>query len=282
MLLACMASMAAHAAGQTYAWLEDESQETLVRVVRGNQTHGYDPATGFLACDQVSLTSAASGTIAIATTDGARLLLGDRIRSVKLPCSSRTGVARDVAMFLQALLRKSNMRIPVVAATRGAAGKCALHDLDMPFLSSGENIPTMLTSDSSPLVLAWTGTAGPFTIQIDSPDGSAMLRAAAIEANVYRAEVKSLPRGHYQLHLSDSCHGELEDDYLKVVAPAERPPVPPQIADLPEPGRTIFYADYLLGLGDGRWGLEALQLVARLPDTDPEARAWIRQWTQPR
>jgi hypothetical protein len=279
MLFACLASVAAQAADQTYAWLEDDSQQAFVRLVRGGQPMAYSSAVGFAACDEVSLTSATTNAVAIATADGTRLVLDASVRRVKLPCDTRAGVGHDVISFMQALLTKSNKRVPVPALTRGAPGACS-HDLGMALLSPGEDTPTMVSSDSRPLVLAWTGSARPFSVQIDSPRGT-MLHVDSLQDNLYWADIKSFAPGRYRLRLKDSCNQGLEDNFLQVVEPSELPAMPSQIASLPEPGRTIYYAEYLLGYSDGRWGLEALQLVARLPKTYPAAHAWITRWTSP-
>lgn len=278
MLAGCLASMAVQAASQTYAWLEDDSQQAFVRLVRQGRPVAYSSTAGFEACDEVSLLkSAGGGPVAIATADGTRIVLDTRARVVKLPCGTRAGVGHDVISFVQALLAKSNKRVPVSALTRGVAGACS-HDLGMALLSAGEQTPTMLSSDSRPLVLAWTGSARPFSVQIDSPEGT-VLHADSLQDNLYQADIKSLAPGRYRLRLNDSCRQGLEDDFLQIVRPSQLPAMPSQIASLPEPARTIYYADYLLGYGDGRWGLEALQLVARLPKSDPAAHAWIMRWT---
>jgi hypothetical protein len=277
MLFGCLASTAVQAAGQTYAWLEDDSQKAFVRVMRRSQPVAYSSAVGFEACDEVSLTSGTTAPVTIATADGTRLVLDSSMRVVKLPCGRRAGVGHDAISFIQALLAKSNKRVPVSALTRGAPGACP-HDLGMSLLSQGENTPTMVSSDSGSLVLAWTGSARPFSIQIDSPDGT-MLHVDSLQGNLYQADIKSFAPGRYRLRLNDSCDHVLKEDFLQIVPPGELPAMPSQIASLPEPGKTIYYADYLLGYGDGRWGLEALQLVARLAKSESAARAWIMRWT---
>jgi hypothetical protein len=281
MLLTCMASMAAQADSQIYAWLENDAQKVLIHVVRSHEVQAYDPGTGFQACDEVVLEPAVGDSVAIITADGSRLLLDPAGPSIRLSCGTSKGVGHDVVAFLKALLQKSNMRLPTIAATRSfdASTSCMKGRLGMALLSHGSDTPTMLTSNTRSLLLAWTGAAGPFTLEIESARGSPVLHAIAINENTYRAYIRSLPPGRYRLHLSDSCHSGVEEKDLEVVPPAQLPAVPAQIASLPEPGRTIFYADYLVGLGDGRWGLEALQLVGTLPVSDPSARAWIRQWT---
>jgi hypothetical protein len=40
----------------------------------------------------------------------------------------------------------------------------------------------------------------------------------------------------------------------------------------------LFYADQLVATDRGRWSLEAMQLVAALPDRTPAVAAWLRQW----
>jgi hypothetical protein len=279
--LTWLASLSARANEPVFAWLEDDTQQKLIQISRSGRIAPYDREAGFRACDEVSLAPAAPtvvAPVAISTADGSRYILDRGSGPIKIPCSPAVGLAHDTATFLRALIQKSNMRLPMMAATRGQASCSGPNDVVVPLLSTQADIPTLLVSDRRSLVLTWVGSAAPFQIELDSPEGTPVTHVVSFDGHILRTPPTTLPVGRYRLRLLDSCGAGVEDDDVEVVAAIQRPKLPKELQQLPEPQKTIFYADYLIALDDGRWGLEALQLVGALPRSDSAAQAWIARW----
>jgi hypothetical protein len=268
---ACAAS-----SGEVFGWLQDERQSSLVEVERNGQKVPYDPGVGLSRCDSVSVVASAPGRVAIATVDGSRLLL-ERGRTVKIGCTSTAGgVTRELALFLAQLLHRSNQRVPQAAVTRALALPCGDRALEVPLLPKG--LPSMLVGGRSSLLLTWVSTDPPVTVELRTAQGTVVAKASSVHELPMRLKAPVKSNVRYSLRLTDKCGKRIENDDLEAVPASHRPSLPPELAGLPEPQRTIFYADYLVGLEDGRWGLEALQLVGALPRGNKVVEQWIDQW----
>jgi predicted transposase YdaD len=72
----------------------------------------------------------------------------------------------------------------------------------------------------------------------------------------------------------------MEADDVDVVEARGIPPIPDALrtAEIDHVARQLFYADYLVALEDGRYAMQAMQLVASLAPQTPETRAWLAYW----
>lgn len=277
----CISAAIAWAAPQdVFAWLEDQNQDAFIQVVRNGAVIPYDRGVGLQPCDSVSFSPAAppgATTVAISTADGSRLLIERYQKPVTIRCTSPVGLTREVAAFVQALIGKSNQRMSQIVGTRGGADCHDHSDLDVPLLSKA-NVPTMLVAGRPGIALTLVGSHIPFDVELASPAGAVVAHETLVQQHFLRISAQAIRPGRYQLRVRDSCGGGIEDDDFNVVSADQRPAIPELLANLPDPGRTIFYADYLIALNDGRWGLEALQLVAALPRDNPAVAGWLEQW----
>jgi hypothetical protein len=281
LMSACMGARTACAAttGEIFGWLEDEGDATLLRIERNGQRVAYDPGIGFARCDSVSILASAPAPVTIATADGSRIFVKPGQSAVTIGCTAKEGgVTRDLALFLQQLLHRSNQRLPQMAATRALPMPCGHPALDVPLLSRGEEIPSMVVGGRSSLLLTWVSTDPPVDVELRNAQGTVVAKASAVHDQPLRLKAPLKSDLRYHLRLTDKCGKSIEDDDVQAVSATHRPALPPELARLPEPQRTIFYADYLVGFGDGRWGLEALQLVGSLPQGDKVVEEWIEQW----
>jgi hypothetical protein len=136
----------------------------------------------------------------------------------------------------------------------------------------------MLVGDRSSLLLTWVSTDPPVDVELRDARGTVVAKASSVHDLPLRLKAPIKANVRYSLRLTDKCGKSIEDSDVEAVATSHRPALPPQLAKLPEPQRTIFYADYLVGFEDGRWGLEALQLVGSLPRGNKVVEQWIDQW----
>jgi hypothetical protein len=266
------------ASGDAFAWLEDESQARYIAVERQGKAVSYDSSAGLQACDVVKFSEGASAgpppPIYISKVDGSRVRL-NREKPLKISCSSGEGVTQQVLAFLQSIVHGSNIRMRAIAVTKGEA-PCSTA-VDVPLLA--EKGPIMLVAGRPSLLVAWTGSSPPVNAEMRSADGTIVGQARAVREHVLEMKASITTPGQYTLKLEDACNTNIGEDDVEVVPLQQRPAMPDELASLAEPQRTLFYADYLVALKDGRWGLEALQVAGSLPRDNPLVEGWLEQWT---
>jgi hypothetical protein len=276
----CLCGAAAHASSEdVFAWLETPADARYLQIVRDQHVVAYSPEVGLLSCDQVSIseTAARSTTeIAIAAVDGSRLSVKRGRAPVTIGCASTPGVSQQLAVFLRNLFTRSNERVMQLAATRQP---CRAPDI--PLLSQSRKLPTLLSAGRTSLLLTWVGVA-PLDVNLWSGGGGRLAHEGAVDEHVLRLSAPIQAPGNYALQIKNRCHadsGKVSAGRMsiRVVPAGQRPPLPQELQELPEPQRTIFYADFLLSQADGIWGLEGLQLVGALPES-AVVKEWIGQW----
>jgi hypothetical protein len=267
------------------AWLKDERLASRITVTRAGKVVPY--TIGLRACDVVMRTDANKQDgdqveVIIVTLGGLRIrLMGARAYTV--PCDD-SGVVTSVLVFLKGVRERADETYAsIVAAGRG---KCdaASSDLDMPIVPR-PTVPSTITVSSHPLALRWFGRFSPFRVEVrrvtDGKEGERLLEVSGISGSSLSAAVPNFAVGAYTITLSDACGAVVKEHDLRVVSVDQRPPLPPLLrsAALSEIDRTIWYANYLLAQGGGPWQLEAMQLIAALPQQeDPRIRDWLAAW----
>jgi hypothetical protein len=267
--------------GRTVAMLVNDDDGPRVEVEREGGTLAYDPGTGFLACDIVRLKPSPQTTSTLPVT-----ILTMRHESVTLTprgWSAECG-AHSVDANVLAKARNAFTAVELkqsVGATSRAI-ECPHNDGDVPALDIPilpDRVHTMLVARDGPFFINWTRDFAPFGLEITTADtGRQAFARSAIPGNGLSVDHLGLARGVYRLKLTDRCGRAVLDDHLEIVDVAQRPAMPSELAAMDEPQRTLFYADYLASADEGRWSLEAMQLVAALRPRTPAAAAWLEGW----
>jgi hypothetical protein len=278
--LAGQASVAMAAPPPTVAYLRDDADGAKVQIERQGRIVPYDPDQGFLPCDDVMLkpgSAAPAGPEVIAITIAHEFVPLGNTRW-RVGCD-RTGVQGQALAFIKAATSAVATRVVRGAYSRDLScprGEDA-EPLDIPILPDGAR--TLLAARDGRVYLTWTRGYPPFRIELRRRAGGAtVFRGEHLARAEFTSPAVALTRGGYVLELEDRCGRIVRDEHVEAVAAGERPPLPPELAGLPEPQRTLFYADQLVATDRGRWSLEAMQLVAALPDRTPAVAAWLRQW----
>ena len=228
---------------------------------------------GLHACDKLALLDD-KAVVRVRLASNLRMQLDADTpgRQIEVPCDQR-GIAAEVAAAIRAMLRSIEQRkVRVAALTRD------ISPLLVPALAGPQ---ANLVAGKRALYLAWTGGAGPFSVQVTAgADGREVVSRANIDAHSVRLPVADFAPGQYTLRVRNRAGHRVEgirEDGLFVVADDALPPLPDALKDvtLNEEGRTLFYADYLAVQDDGRWTLEALQRVAALPGQSAAVRQWL-------
>jgi hypothetical protein len=277
-------------AQDVFGWLENPKQAKLVQITRNNVVMPYDPKLGFQRCDSVSLLPRSKELVAVSMVDGSRFVLRPNQTPSSIKCDLAAGVPHQLLNFLPDLFKKTLDRRAAIATTQGF-GDCA-KDFTVPLLPAQKAISAQLVAGRSSLFITWVGSASSVDVTLSPGDGAAGAVAEAAVASVsserrHAFEIKApfTSVGHYHLRLEDACRNIIYND-IQVVDGKKRPSVPSDLkqSPVPEPYATLFYADYLLHLDNGRWGLEALQMVNALRDSDPvlkddpSVKRWIGWW----
>jgi hypothetical protein len=284
--LALALAMDCSSAEERYlAWLNDGSQASRISVTRNGQLVPY--ATGLRACDVVRRADANPLDrdrieVVIVTLGGHRVPLTGS-RSYAVSCDG-AGADSSLVAFLKGVWQGADDRHQhILAAGRG---KCdaASSGLDMPIIPKSK-LPTMITSSGHPLELRWFGRFSPFKVEVrrvvDGKEAGPVLDVSGISGPHLSATVPNFAPGVYTITLTDACDAVFKEYDLRVVGVDRRPPIPAQLrgAALSETERAIWYANYLVAQGEGQWQLEAMQLVAALPERDdPRVRDWLAAW----
>lgn len=156
-------SVAAH--GQTSevaGWVEPDPKTQIVpvaafRLDRAGNVMAY-PEAGLLACDKLTLLDERS-VVRVRLASNLRMLLDSATpgRQIEVPCDQR-GISASLAAALRALIVNAEQRKSRVAAlTRDIA------PLALPVLSGSQ---TNIVGGQRALFVAWTGGAGPFSVQL--------------------------------------------------------------------------------------------------------------------
>lgn len=281
MLLMGSVSVAAH--GQTSdvaGWVEPDSKTQMVptaafRLDRAGKVMAY-PEAGLLACDKLTLLDDKS-VVRVRLTSNLRMQLDSATpgRQIEVPCDQR-GIASSLAAALRALIVNAEQRKSRVAAlTRDIA------PLALPVLSGAQ---TNIVGGQRALFLAWTGGAGPFSVQIvNAADGKEVTGRTDIRTRSTSLPVTVMGPGHYTLWVRNRAGHRVEgirEDALMVLPQDALPGMPEVLAasGLPTETRTLFYADFLAALDDGRWTLEALQQVVALKSQSAAVRQWLGRY----
>jgi hypothetical protein len=276
---------------EEFGWLEDTRQAHYLQIIRHGTEVAYNAAGGLQSCDVISVVEPAPSTarVIVVFADASRHILRPGQPAMTVGCGTSRGVSHAVAVFLRSLfVGTTHRRVLKIAASKRVCMKSPQDkdppaaDPDVALPASSGKIPTMLTSGRSSVLLTWMDAVPPVDFHLRVVRGETLAhQIVQSKTSTLRLQAKIASPGHYRLVVTDQCLLiPLEDDDIEVVPAQERPPVPGDLAELPDPARTIFYADYLAGQGDGRWALEALQLVGDLPET-PLTRQWIARWTGP-
>ncbi len=267
------------------AWLDDGNQASRITVTRDGKVVPY--ATGLRACDEVRRADANSQDrdrveVVIVTLGGHRVRL-TRTPPYKVSCKG-AGADSSLVAFLKGVMQGADgRRQHILAAGRG---KCdaASSGLDMPIISKSK-LPTMITSSGHPLELRWFGRFPPFKIEVrrvrDGKEGDRVLEVAGLSGPSLSAVVPNFAPGSYTITLTDACSAVVKEHDLRVVRVDQRPPMPTPLRSpaLTETERAIWYANFLVAQRDEQWQLEAMQLVATLPEQDdPRVRDWLGAW----
>lgn len=278
----------ANGAERYQAWLDETGRADRIAIQRNGSAVRY--VRGFHACDVVSRIDSeaadhANVDVIIVTLGGQRVSLTGS-RSYTIPCS-RGGVGANVLAFMEGVMRLVATRQKSVSAAGRGSCDGSGSGLAMPVIPRTRR-STMITESRQQYHFRWSGGLPPYAIEIRSlPRGDEAEGVVAMRDMMHRAITVPIARlrpGHYTFTLSDACSTFVVDYDLHVVAESERPSLPGPLkgSDLSEVERAIWYANYLVSIDEGQWQVEAMQLVARVPQQDdPRVKGWLAQWGDP-
>ena len=275
--LCASAALAQGKPAEVAGWVEPDPVTQTVpvnafRLTRAGKALAYTDA-GLHACDKLFLVDEkAVVRVRLASNLRMQLDADSPGRQIEVPCDQR-GVAADLATAIRAMLRGIEQRkVRVAALTRD------ISPLLVPALAGPQ---ANLVAGKRALYVAWTGGAGPFSVQLSSAaEGRDVLSRSSIEGHSVRLPAADLAPGQYTLRVRNRAGHRVEgirEDGVFVVAENALPVLPDVLKDpaLSEEARVLFYADYLAAQDDGRWTLEALQRVAALPGQSAPVRQWL-------
>ena len=269
--------------GQTaeiVGWVEPDPNTQLVptaafRLDRSGKTIAY-PDAGLLACDKLTLIEE-KAVVRVRLASNLRMQLDAEspARQIEVPCEQR-GIAASLAAALRALISSAEQgKARVAALTREFA------PLNLPVLVASQS---NIVAGRRALYVAWTGGVGPFSVQVlNGSDGREVVSQTNIGSHSVVLPAAEIEPGQYTLWVRNRAEYRVEgirEDRLVVLREGALPTMPEVLksSGLPDEARTLFYADYLAAQVDGRWTLEALQLVASLPTPSPAARQWLLRY----
>jgi hypothetical protein len=252
------------------------------KVLRDKKPLDYEGA--LQACDEIELTRP-DVILTIWLSDATQKRLGPGVGSrLALDCSQR-GLSMRLLSMLQAALTPSAARANRAAAMASRsvdADKEAL-PLAAPLLDAPSN--SVLAGQRS-LYLRWVGGVGPFAISLQDSTGRVLARRSGLGVRETTLPTAALLPGTYRLEITQAAGLQppgIAEDKLIVQAADSRPAMPPELAaaNLPASVRALFYADFLVAQGDGRWTLEAAQIVAAIRPATPASRQWLDRYAGP-
>ena len=139
---------------------------------------------------------------------------------------------------------------------------------------------TIVGYDDVRSTLRGRGGEGPFSVQVvRASDGRELVSQLDIAGRASTLPPADFVPGNYTLWVRNRS-GHRSEGFRQdaLVATSQNLPPMPEILrnpSLAEESRTLFYADFLSSQEDGRWTLEALQLVRLLPIDLPAVRQWL-------
>ena len=277
----CVAcATAASQEGDVAGWVEPEAKTQAIplaafRLDRAGKTVAYSDL-GLRACDKLVLVDDRA-VVRVRLVSNLRLQLDAEspAKQIEIPCDQR-GIAASLASALRALISSAEQRKARVATlTRDIA------PLTLPVLVAPQ---TNLVAGQRELFLGWTGGAAPFSVQLlDARDGREVASITKLNTHSVFLPATALEPGQYTLWIRNRAGHRIEgirEDALVVLPPDALPAMPPVLrsSGLTQEARTLFFADYLAALDDGRWTLEALQQVAGLKGHSAAARQWLQRY----
>ena len=223
-------------------------------------------------CDKVQIVDERE-KLYVALIDGARLPLDSRHPFISVPCEVIT--VSDIFATAFRLLFKPPPLIgdgEVPAVTRGVGG------LTVPAFAASA---AALGSGGRRLFLAWDDGRAPFKVSLKRQGSDqAIVAARDIASNHILLPSADLAPDRYQLTVSGATGDGITQRELVVVT-ADRVPRLPRAsvpASLSNTEKALLWAEFLENEDDGRWTLEALQIVGSLPREDPLVAAWLRRF----
>lgn len=247
---------------------------SAITVKRKGAAVAYDEKTGLLACDEVLLKND-QVKVQIRLSNNERIVLDSMHPRYGIPCDRRS-VADKFFAFLMAVTKKSearNSNIPIVTITR------AENSQTLPIIYSLVADRAVVLGGEKALYLTWGGGVPPYSIEITQySDNRLVISRHNINENAVTLPKTKLQLGRYTLELKDARDNGIKEDQFYVAD--KLPPMPAELANavIPDTDKTLFYADYLVGLEDGRWTLEAIQQAASIAEKTPAARTWLKSW----
>lgn len=251
---------------------------SAVVIKRGNSTFPFN-GDALQACDVVHLQNLET-TVRVTLADGRRIKLDRRTpsRRVEIPCNER-GVLRDLWAILRAAAGASDARAERTAAMTSRGDEAAQANLPLAVPMFGAP-SAQIVEGSRNLYLRWVGGKGPFVVTLrDKGTTQVIVQRSAIVEREISLPVKLAP-GTYEVEIGQAPGQEIAgiaEDSLVVVPASELPASPLDRAGsgLPSAAATLFYADHLVALDDGKWTLEATQMVAGLRPQTIASRDWL-------
>lgn len=281
-VLASTLSAFAHAqAGEVAGWVEPDAKTLVVptsafRLDRAGKAIAY-PDVGLQACDRLKLLDD-KAVVRIRLASNLRMQLDAETPGLQLeiPCNERS-IAASLAAALRAMIGGAEQRKQRVAALTRDIAPLALPALFVAPQSS-------IAAGRRALYVAWTGGAGPYSIQLlRASDGREVVSRANIGTHSVLLPPADIEPGAYTLWVRNRAGYRIEgirEDGIVAVAPGAVPAMPEVLkaSGLTDEARALFYADYLAAQDEGRWTLEALQRVAALPSQSPAVRQWLLRY----
>jgi hypothetical protein len=258
------------------AWIDGASAPTaaLVRIQRAGKDVTYQAAVGLLACDQLQLLDAKK-VVRIVLADGARVRLDASQPLAKIACDSNT-IGTTLGRLLSAWNSQSDTRDTAAGVLSRDEGP-----LELPILFAPSGA---VMAQADQLYLTWRGGKGPFTMALRDAGGANVAERARIatHATVLALPLPRMVPGKYALQLSDSSNenSSLTEENMVIVEGSTIPSMPTELreAELDPTARQLFYADFLVAYEDGRYAMQALQLVAALKPQTAASRSWLASW----
>ncbi len=261
-------------------WVEPDPKTQAIplsafRLDRAGKAIAY-PDAGLRACDKlVLIDDKAIVRVRLASNLRLQLDAESQARQIEIPCDQR-GIASSLAAALRALVSSAEQRKARVATlTRDIA------PLALPILVAPQ---THIVAGHRALYVTWTGGVAPFSVQLVSArDGREVTSKTNLGTHSVYLPAIDLEPGQYTLWIRNRAGHRVEgirEDALMVLPRDASPPIPQVLLSptLTEEARTLFYADFLAALDDGRWTLEALQQVAGLKGQSAAVRQWLQRY----
>lgn len=200
--------------------------------------------------------------------------------------ASQNSVWRNLVSLVTDKLKPGETQA-ISASTRGGCPQP--EEINFPSIPADQTETPKMAAGERALHFIWQCGKAPYQLSLVQNDKviNEIKVTAGFEATLPKQNLKP---GTYKLVLKDK-KGQAPDvdplygnayvtENLILVAPADVPPMPAELAQstLPEETKQLLYADWLARQGKGEWSMEAVQHVFPYAKNYEPAADWLHQW----